>query len=118
MLSNNLDCRGGAAKAGPRWTKTAPWHGYSHHRMATSRAGNSGRRQGSAGARCPFLNLKAIKTSSPRREVATSHQPGRHERKTVDGVLWPVHPPARGIPGASVIFYSWQIAIRVNARLA
>ena len=48
---------------------------------------NSGRGQGSAGARCPFLNLRAIKTSSPRREVATSEQPGRHERKTVDGVL-------------------------------
>ncbi len=39
------------------------------------------------GAQCPFLSLKTIKTCSPRREVATSEQLGRHARKTVGGVL-------------------------------
>jgi hypothetical protein len=33
------------------------------------------------------LSLKTIKTRLPRREVATSEQLGRHERKAVDGVL-------------------------------
>jgi hypothetical protein len=33
------------------------------------------------------LSLKTIKTCSPRREVATFEQLGRHERKAVGGVL-------------------------------
>jgi hypothetical protein len=86
MLSNNLDCRRGAAKAGPRWTKTARRYRYAYRRMATSRARNCGHGRESAGARCPSLSRKAIKTLSPRREGATSEQLGRHERKTVDGV--------------------------------
>ena len=33
------------------------------------------------------MSLKIIKTCSPRREVATFEQLGRHECKAVDGVL-------------------------------
>jgi hypothetical protein len=46
-----------------------------------------GRDRCRAGAQCPFLSLKTIKTCSPRRDVATSEQLGRHERKAVGGVL-------------------------------
>jgi hypothetical protein len=44
-----------------------------------------------AGATTKRTNPVTIKTRSPRREVATSEQPGRHERKAVDGVsVWNV----------------------------
>jgi hypothetical protein len=74
MLSNNLDCRKrrGASRASMDDERSEA--GKPCARVMIVRA---------PGAR---LLHEAIETQSPRREVATSRQPGRHGCRTVDGV--------------------------------